>query len=379
MPPTPDSAPPQSSVPELLRSAERALAGQGVVLTTSGSTGQPKSVALSANALRASAEATQERLGGPGQWVLALPTDHVAGWQVVVRSALAGTVPARVQGSFTPGAFAAAAAGLSGPRRYVSLVPTQVLRLVQDPTGLARLAEFDAVLVGGAALPAPILEQCLAAGVRLQRTYGMTETSGGCLYDGTPLSGVGIRFEDGRVLLSGPVLAEEYVGDPALTAERFVTDTDGQRWFRTDDLGELDDQGRLHLLGRIDDVINSGGLKIAPHAVQEALLRLPEVAEALVLGVPDEQWGQRVAAVLVPVAPGDPAQNHRTTATDTPALPDTAAIRDLLRDDLPATSLPRQVLWVDALPLLPSGKPDRVALRAKCAGEGETMTFPRRN
>ena len=368
MPPTPDSANPESTVPDLLRAAERALTGPGVVLTTSGSTGQPKSVALSAGALRASAEATEQRIGGPGQWLLALPTDHVAGWQVIVRSALAGSTPARVAGPFTPASFATAAAALTGERRYVSLVPTQVLRLAQDPAALAQLATFDAVLVGGAALPAPVRQQCLDAGVAIQRTYGMTETSGGCLYDGTPLSGVGVQIAEGRVLLSGPVLATEYVGDPTLTAERFVTGADGQRWFRTDDLGELDEQGRLHLAGRADDVINSGGLKIAPHPVQEALLRLPEVAEALVLGVPDVQWGQRVAAVLV--------AHHEPTGAGR-FLPDTAAVRDLLRDHLPATSLPRQVLWVQELPLLASGKPDRVALRDRCAGESEMMGSPR--
>lgn len=365
-------------MPGLLRRAETALSGRGAVLATSGSTGRPKRVLLSAEALRASATATAERLGGPGQWLLALPTDHVAGWQVVVRSALAGTVPARLEGPFTVPAFTTATAALRAERRYVSLVPTQLVRLAEDPAGLHALATFDAVLVGGAALPAPVLARTTAAGVRVCRTYGMTETSGGCVYDGSPLSGVRVRLEEGRVLLSGPVLATEYVGDAALTAERFVTGSDDRRWFVTDDVGELDDEGRLRLLGRIDDLINTGGFKVAPRAVEEALLRLAQVREAVVLGVSDAEWGHRVAAVLV--GPDgrsvDGGTGRRRPGSVTPgadARPGTSGIREMLRDVLPPQALPRQVLWLDHLPLLRSGKPDRAALRAMCAGESGTM------
>lgn len=339
-------------VAELLHAAERALDGAGVTLTTSGSTGQPKRVELSAAALHASATATAERVGGHGQWLLALPTDHVAGWQVAVRSVLAGTTPIRLEGSFTVEGFTSAAARLTGAR-FVSLVPTQLLRLVDDPAGLAALADFDAVLVGGAALPAPLLARAEAAGVRVHQTYGMTETAGGCVYDGTPLTGVTVRLDEGRVLLGGPVLASRYVDDPGLTAERFTTDADGQRWFRTDDVGEL--AGSLRLLGRVDDVINTGGFKVAPRPVEEALLRLPGVRDAVVLGVPDQQWGQRVAAVLV----GQEASLHE--------------LREALRPELAPHALPHQVLWLDDLPLLRSGKPDLAALRRNCAGEGGTM------
>lgn len=342
-----------SPVSELLGAAERALGGPGVVLTTSGSTGQPKRVELSAAALQASATATAERVGGHGQWLLALPTDHVAGWQVVVRSVLAGTTPVQLEGSFTVEAFTSAAARLTGPR-FVSLVPTQLLRLVEDPSGLAALASFDAVLVGGAALPTPLLARAEAADVRVHRTYGMTETAGGCVYDGTPLTGVAVQLDEGRVLLGGPVLASSYVDDPALTAERLTTDATGQRWFRTDDLGELID-GCLRLLGRVDDVINTGGFKVAPRPVEEALLRLPGVREAVVLAVPDPAWGQRVAAVLV---------GQESSLQD---------LREALRPGLTPQSLPHQVLWLDRLPLLRSGKPDLAALRRTCAGAGGTM------
>ncbi len=352
---------PGSTTEEVVRAARRALDGAGVVLTTSGSTGHPKSVALSATALRASAEATAQRVGGHGHWLLALPPDHVAGWQVVARSVVAGTVPARAEGPFTVEGFVAAADRLApdGPR-LVSLVPTQLLRLIEDPRGTAALSGFSAVLVGGAALPAPLGQRAEAAGVRLHRTYGMTETSGGCVYDGTPLDGVGVRLEEGRVHLGGPVLADGYVGDPALTADRFTSDGAGRRWFRTDDVGELSGDGTLRLLGRADDMINTGGFKVAPRPLEDALGRLPGVREVLVLGVPDPEWGERVAAVLV----------GEQSAHD---LRDVGAVRDRLRDTLPAHALPRQVVWLTALPMLASGKPDRVALRAMCAGGSGTM------
>lgn len=347
--------PPTGSVPvtDLLRAAEQALGGDGVVLTTSGSTGEPKQVELSAAALQSSTAATAERVGGHGQWLLALPTDHVAGWQVVVRSALAGTAPVRLEGPFAVEVFIAAAGRLSGPR-FVSLVPTQLLRLVEDPSGLAALTDFDAVLVGGAALPSPLLARAEAAGVRIHRTYGMTETSGGCVYDGTPLTGVTVQLDEGRVLLGGPVLASRYLQDPDLTAARFTTDDAGQRWFRTDDAGELVD-GQLRVLGRVDDVINTGGFKVAPRPVEEALLRLPGVREAVVIAVPDPEWGQRVAAVLV---------GTQLSLQE---------LRETLRAELAPHSLPRQALWLDRLPLLRSGKPDLAALRHRCAGEGGTM------
>jgi O-succinylbenzoic acid--CoA ligase len=355
-------------VTDLLRLAERALAGDGVVLTTSGSTGRPKRVALSAAALHASAEGTAERIGGLGQWLLTLPADHIAGWQVAVRSALAGTVPVRLEGRFTPSRFRAVVAAMGKGPRFVSLVPTQLVRLVEDAPALAALATFDGVLVGGAALPTPLLERATAAGVRIHRTYGMTETAGGCVYDGNALTGVRVRLEGSRVLLGGPVVADGYVGDEARTRDRFGTDGRGRRWFRTDDVGELDAEGHLRVLGRVDDVVNTGGFKVAPHAVEEALLQLPGVREAVVFGVADAEWGQRVAAALVGASGAVGA-----------AEPPVEQVRDALRAALPAYALPRQVLWVDRLPLLASGKPDRALLRDRCAATSGTMDPRRRS
>ncbi len=348
---------------------DRTGSADAVVLATSGSSGTPKRVRLTGSALRASGEATAQVLGGHGRWVLALPTHHVAGFQVLARSALAGTVPVPVRTGpgmpFAAGPFAAAVAGLGqgageggdeGDRlRLTSLVPTQLARLLDDPTGegTEALRALDAVLLGGAAADPGLLERARTAGATVVTTYGMSETSGGCVYDGVPLPGVRVRVDDGdgRIRLGGPVLADGYAGDPALTAERFVEDEDG-RWFRTDDRGAWRD-GRLHVLGRVDDVIVTGGHKVEPRDVEQALRRLPAVADALVVGLPDPEWGQAVAALVVPVGPGEP-----------PSLPD---LRDALSGTLPPHARPRRVAWRDGIPLLESGKPDRAAARAELA------------
>lgn len=353
-----------------------------LVLRTSGSTGNPREVALSAAALRASAEATHERLGGPGRWLLVLPPTHVAGVQVITRSLVAGngvypTEPER----FTPAGFAAVATDftdflLHGPRAYVSLVPTQLHRLVTaaddgDTAGLDALTRFDAVLVGGAATPAPLLARARAAGVRVVTTYGMSETSGGCVYDGVPLAGVRVRTVDaepgagpaasgtGVVELSGPMLAEGYVGDPSATADAFRTDAGGVRWFRTSDLGRLDD-GRLTVLGRADDVILTGGVNVAPAAVEaviaEHLAGLGEAGEACVVGVPDPEWGQAVVAVVSGGASGGPglADGGRELL---------AGLRSAVGQRLGTPAAPRRVYVMGALPTRGPGKVDRRAVR----------------
>ncbi|TQJ49451.1 o-succinylbenzoate--CoA ligase [Phycicoccus sp. SLBN-51] len=348
--------------------------GLALVVGTSGSTGSPKLAMLTRDALVASATATHERLGGPGRWLLPMPAHHIAGIQVLVRSIVAGTRPvvADLSAGFTPAAFAAATAGLeegpdagldtgldSGPdngRRYTSVVPTQLVRLLADERGTEALRRFDAVLVGGAATTPALLARAREAGVRVTTTYGMSETAGGCVYDGLPLSCSRARAgTDGRIQLGGDTLATGYLGRPDLTREAFTTDPDGTRWFTTDDVGHLDLQGRWHVDGRIDDLVTTGGLKVAPRLVEEAIgARLPGVAECAVVGVPDPEWGEVVAAALV-LADGSPA-------------PGLADVRDALRDTLPGHALPRRVAVVDALPLRGPGKPDRAALRALLAG-----------
>ena len=315
--------------------------GAALVIATSGSTGLPKRVLLPAAALRASAAATAARLGGPGRWLLALPVEHVAGAQVVVRAVLAGSAPVvqDLRAGFRPDAFAAAAAHVGPGRRYTSLVPTQLARLLDDGGGLDAVRGFDAVLVGGAALPDALAGRARAAGVRVVTTYGMSETAGGCVYDGVPLDGVTVALDEGRIVLGGPTVADGYLGLPVETADAFRDGT-----FRTSDLGRIDG-GRLQVLGRIDDVIVTGGEKVAPAAVERVLQAQPGVRAACVVGVPDPEWGQAVAAALV-VDPGT----------------DTAGALAAVRRELGRHAVPRRTVTLDGIPQRGIGKPDRVAV-----------------
>jgi len=299
-----------------------------LAVETSGSTGAPKRVLLSRAAMRASADATHERLGGPGRWLLTLSPAYVAGLQVLFRSVRAGTEPVVVDGPLGD-----AAARMTGGRRYVSVVPTQLTRLL----GTSALDGFDAVLVGGARLEPSLREAADAAGVRVVTTYGMSETCGGCVYDGRPLDGVEVRVgQDERVRIGGAVLFDGYAGAPAGTGLE-----DG--WFVTQDRGRLDDDGRLHVLGRVDDVVISGGVNVTTSAVADRLRAHAAVTEAEVLGVEDPEWGQRVVAVVVGRLGLDEA-------------------RDWVSVALPRTWAPREVVHVDAIPLLGNGKLDRLAL-----------------
>ena len=329
--------------------------GTALLLPTSGSSGAAKLVELGAAALLASAAATHERLGGPGRWLLALPLTHVAGWQVLVRSVHAGMDPVVLDAAapFTADAFVAATERLGGGddlhRRYTALVPTQLRRLLDDADGRAALASFDGVLVGGAATPAGLLALAGEAGVVVRTTYGMTETSGGCVYDHRPLAGVEVAVEpDGRVLLAGPVLAQGYRGDPALTEASFVDDGHGTRWFRTSDRGRIEPHGSLTVLGRLDDVIVTGGVNVSPAAVEQVVADLDGVRGCVVVGVPDPQWGQAVVAVLA-AAPG------RRPSLDT--------VRAVVAERLGREAAPRHLLVVDSIPLRGIGKPDRAAAR----------------
>ena len=325
-------------VQELLEPWVR-FGGDPIVVRTSGSTGEPKQVVLSHRAVLASARATQERLGGPGRWLLDLPVTGIAGLQVLVRSVLAGTDPVVVAEHDD---LESAVDVLVGSRTYGSLVPTQLYRLDAHER-LGVLAGLDALLVGGAATDPGLLDRARAAGVNVVRTYGMTETCSGCVYDGIPLDGVRVRIDDnGQVLLAGPMLFDGYVDQPR----------DGE-WFATADRGEIDDEGRLWILGRVDDVVISGGVKVPLPAVERALRLVEGVGDVAVVGVDDPEWGHRVVAAVVPAD----------------ALCLDALRLDLLRDavtegGLPRAWAPRQLLLVDELPLVPGGKIDRARLRA---------------
>ncbi|HTT50183.1 MAG TPA: AMP-binding protein [Streptosporangiaceae bacterium] len=321
--------------------------GTAVVIATSGSTGEPKGAELSAAALRHSAGASLGRLGArPGErWLSCLPPSHISGLQVFVRSLLAGTEPVTV-----PRLGQAAAVAGAGCQ-YVSLVPTQVRHLLDEPGGPAALALFRGILLGGAAVPGGLLARARAAGARVVTTYGMTETCGGCVYDGWPLDGVSVRAgPDGRIQLAGPVLFSGYRGRPDLTAAAM----DGP-WFVTSDLGRLDGSGRLAVRGRADGMINTGGEKVAADDVVAVLAGCPGVRDVAVTGRPDAEWGELVTAVVVPADPADP-----------PAL---ARLRAAARGKLPDFAAPRALVLVPAIPLLRSGKPDLQALRRLAAGD----------
>jgi O-succinylbenzoic acid--CoA ligase len=320
--------------------------GTAVVIATSGSTGEPKGAELSAAALRHSAGASLARLGAqPGErWLSCLPPSHISGLQVFVRSLLAGSEPVVL-----PRLDSAAAA--AGPGcQYVSLVPTQVRHLLDEPGGPAALASFRSILLGGAAVPAGLLAEAWAAGARVITTYGMTETCGGCIYDGQPLDGVSVRIAaDGRIELAGPVLFSGYRGRPELS----LAAMDGP-WFVTSDLGSLDESGRLAVRGRADGMINTGGEKVAADEVVVVLAGCPGVRDVAVTGRPDPEWGELVTAIVVPADPADP--------------PGLAALRAAVRGKLPDFAAPRALVLVPAIPLLRSGKPDLQALRRLAAG-----------
>ena len=416
--------------------------GVDMVLRTSGSTtGTGKLVGVSMDALVASARATHKRLGGPGIWVLALPAYHAAGVQVLVRAAVAGThvFNAYKEGGFDPqhlaqvidaacaaagdavpscgddaasscGADAASSrAGGAGEAAlaaddsgracpvYTSLVPTQLRRALDDEQLRGALARLDAVLIGGAAADAQLLEQAKAAGIRVVTTYGMSETCGGCVYDGQPLPGVSMDVDQatGAIWLSGPMLATGYLGDEERTRRCFVSRPQAgvgasgvggtasaaesteagatrpgaetgpgagsdagagepaRRWFITSDRGHIVD-GRLQVLGRLDDVIISGGIKVEPGPIEALLALNPLVSECAVVGLPDLQWGQVVTAVVVPASmPG-------LGRVDEGAI--LAQIRVYLEQKLSGAQCPKQVLLADALPYKGIGKVDRRAL-----------------
>jgi O-succinylbenzoic acid--CoA ligase len=230
-------------------------------------------------------------------------------------------------------------------RRYVSLVSVQLDKALRDPAATEALATFDAVLIGGGPMPAEMAERARAAGISVVRTYGMSETAGGCVYDGVPLDGVRVRLDGSRIALGGPTVARGYRNPVA--PDPFVE----PGWFRTDDVGALDGTGVLRVLGRVDDAISTGGLTVMPPLVEAVLSRHPAIADCAVFGVADDRLGQRVAAAIV-VAAGA-------------AAPTVAELRAHVAAELDATAAPREVHVVDALPRKGIGKVDRNELRAR--------------
>lgn len=340
---------------------EQVADGTAVVIATSGSSGIPKRVALSTEALRASAEATAARIGS-GRWLLALPVGYVAGLQVLVRSLLAGTEPALVEGKFSPSAFAEATLSMvrtGSETLFTSLVPAQLATLLDaadEPGVRAALQAYRAILVGGQSLPAPLRERAADLGAPLVRTYGSTETSGGCVYDGIPLDTVAVRTIDGELHLAGPMLADGYVGDDELTARTFVRDRHGIRWYRTGDLGLVDDEGIVRVHGRADNVIVSGGVNISLDRVERVVRQVPGLHQAVVVGVEDARWGE--ASVIV-VARGEVLRRSESEQL--------AHARDAVATEIGRHARPARLILVDELAMLSSGKPDRESIRRAVA------------
>lgn len=323
----PPGAPAEVVVDGLRTWLAAAAEPEPLVVETSGSTGTPKRVLLSRRAVLASVAATERRLGGSGQWSLALPPTYVAGLQVICRSLVAGHEPVLD--------------GWEGAG-FTSLVPTQLRRLLDDPASVVALRELHTILLGGGPIDPSLRTRAAAEGLRVVATYGSAETAGGCVYDGYPLDDVGVEVDaDGRIRISGPTLFDGYDGDPELTDRVLVGG-----WFLTSDSGRIDDDGRLRVLGRLDDVVVSGGVNVPLPAVAARLRAHPDLSAAEVVGVPDEEWGQRVVAFVV----GEISVE---------------AARDWVSAQHPRAWAPREVVAVEALPMLDNGKVDRMALRER--------------
>lgn len=380
-----------------------------LVVGTSGSTGTPKRTALTAGALAASAAATENFFEGnanvTSQWLLALPAHYIAGAQVLARSVLAGTAPVIARSviepvHFSPEVFLQAVEQMSSARRFISLVPTQLHKLLEgadtDPRLGAEIHEalssFTGILLGGAPASADLLAAATALGLNTVTTYGSAETAGGCVYSGSVLPGVRVELvpeegmpavpdiegksaieesvQVGRIWISGAHLASGYIGDAARTAEHFFTAADGTRWYRTDDYGLLSpannpdstahgSEPRLQVLGRSDDVLISGGVKISARAVATVLEEHPAVREACVVGLPDARWGTAIAAAvtLVPSAGAAPAENSPALNEELSAL-----LRARCTEKLGAPAAPKQLSILPDFPLTSTGKPDRAEI-----------------
>lgn len=334
------------------------------ILQTSGSSGTPKYVCLSRRAVAAAATASAAHLGSSpnDRWLLCMPPAHIGGLSIIIRSLLARTpVVLAKPGTFDPHAIAADI--VEQHITLMSLVPTMLTRLLDAMPDLRPPPSLRAVLLGGAPATAELLRRARHAGWPVLCTYGLSETCGqvatevpGALAPpgscGRPLPGVRLRIVDGTIVVGGPTLMDGY-----LTTD--IDDAEGRRppphppairngWLHTDDLGRLDADGNLYVLGRRDDCIVTGGENVDPRRVEAILRQLPGVADAYVLGLDDPTWGQIVAAVLIgPVG----------------LTVDLIALQALWRQQLPTHQQPRRTLVVDHLPLTPTGKPDKAALR----------------
>lgn len=335
-----------------------------VLIQTSGSSGTPKTVELSGEALRSSADAAHERLGGIGQWLLALPLSYIAGLSVLIRAEVAGIEPAVIPpGPFDPQLFLETVATMTGERKYTSLVPVQLSRVLDFVEGETKFAavlqSLDAILIGGQALEYDLADRAQAAGVHIVTTYGSSETSGGCVYDGIPLAGVDVVTDQAtqEILISGPMLATGYLGNDELTQDKFQI-RNGNRWYRTGDAGSYQD-GVLSVTGRLDRVIISGGLKVSLDAVEAAVAKLEGYSAATAVNIPDSEWGVRPGVVVEGIPVDEDAAR--------------AEVYDGIVRELGRVAAPKVIVFVSQLPRLTSGKPDlqHCAVIAQAAATSE--------
>ncbi|QIK64827.1 AMP-binding protein [Leucobacter viscericola] len=339
---------------EVERILEQPLPAEtALVIRTSGSSGVPKAVALSAKALKSSAEATHEALGGPGGWLVALPIHLISGLQMLVRSAASGIDPVFVDGPFDPEKLLHAAEGMNVGRRYVSLVPVQFARLLDlaesDEEAADALRRFDAVLVGGQQISLALRQRAHELGVALKRSYGMTETSGGCVYDGVEIGDTRVRIRGGEVQLAGSALALGYLGDPELTATSFIEETDRNgelnRWYRTGDAGELLG-GMLTVTGRLDRVLVSGGVNVSLDQIEQVAREFAGWETTIALATEHPEWGERPMLVVETREGSVPFDE----------------VRAAIREKLGPAATPEWVTESQEIPRLPGGKPDLVAV-----------------
>jgi O-succinylbenzoic acid--CoA ligase len=314
--------------------------GVALVVHTSGTGGIPKLVEFDRHAIDAAVAASALALEATphDRWLSCLPLAHVGGLLVLLRGVLLGA-PVTVQAGFDLDAFASVRDAV-----MTSLVPTMLVRLLDAAVDLST---YRAILVGGARLAQDVRASADASGAHVVETYGLTETCGGVVYDGGPLPGIEVRIgDDGGIELRGPTLMLGYRFDPDATRAAFTEDG----WLRPGDAGTLDDDGRLHVLGRVDDLINTGGEKVWPHEVEAVLRSHPKVASAGVGGRPDREWGERVVAWIVPVDGADP--------------PGLQELRDHVAATLARHKAPHELVIVAELPTTAGGKLRRRDLRA---------------
>ena len=317
--------------------------GTAAVLVTSGTAGAPKGVELTTAGMEVMGRGYSGGLdaGPTDRWLACLPLHHVASLAVVARAYVTG-VPYVVHDAFDVQRVANAprAEGAS----IVSLVPTTLRRLLDAS---APLHEFRRVIVGGAPCPQGLRARAEAADVVLVDAYGLSETWGGFALNGVPIAGAEARLRDGNgeVLVRGAMVMRRYRRDPTRTAE--VLDADG--WLHTGDIGRIDDDGRIEIVDRLRDVVITGGINVSPTEVEAVLIEHDRVTDVCVIGVADEEWGERVVAVVVPTANGSP-----------PTLDE---IREFAGARLSAPKLPREIKLVQQIPRSNSGKPLRRVLR----------------